>query len=85
MLSAEWALSNGKKVSACTIRRHLISMSYKSYTAKRKPLRTPAQIKERLPFAKDHQHWLNQWYSVIWSDEAHFEVLNGKNALSFVV
>ena len=60
MLSAEWALSNGEKVSACTVRRRLISMGYKSYTAKRKPLRTPAQIKQRLPFAKDHQHWLNE-------------------------
>ena len=83
MLSAEWALSNGEKVSACTIRRRLISMGYKSYTAKRKPLRTPAQIKQRVTFAKDHQHWLNEWNNVIWSDEAHFEVLNRKNG-SFV-
>ena len=60
MLSAEWALSNSEKVSVCTVRRRLISMGYKSYTAKRKPLRTPAQIKQRLPFAKDHQHWLNE-------------------------
>ena len=54
MLSAEWALSNGKKVSACTVRCRLISTGYKSYTAKRKPLRTLAQIKQRLTFARDH-------------------------------
>ena len=83
MLSAEWALLNGQKVSACTVRRRLISMGCKSYTAKRKPLRTPAQIKQRLTFAKDDQHWLNEWNNVIWSDEAHFEVLNRKNG-SFV-
>ena len=83
MLSAEWALSNGKRVSACTVRRRLITMGYKSYIVKRKPLRTPARIKRRLTFAKDHQHWLNEWNNVIWSDEAHFEVLNRKNG-SFV-
>ncbi|CAF0963481.1 unnamed protein product [Rotaria magnacalcarata] len=33
-------------------------MGYKSYTAKRKPVRTLAQIKKRLKFAKEHQYWL---------------------------
>ncbi|CAM4941103.1 unnamed protein product [Rotaria socialis] len=79
MLAAEWTLSNGKKLCASTVRRRLISMGYKSYTAKRKPLRTPAQIKKRLTFAKDHQYWSNEWNNVIWSDEAHFEVFNRKN------
>ena len=55
-------------------------MGYKSYTVKRKPLRKPIQIKEGLTFAKDHQHWLNEWDNVIWSDEAHSEVLNRKNS-----
>jgi hypothetical protein len=47
-------------------------MDYKSYTAQRKPLRIPTQIKRRVTFAKDHQCWLNDWNNVIWSDEAHF-------------
>ena len=34
MLSNEWTLSNGKKVSACSVRCRCISMDYKSYTAK---------------------------------------------------
>ena len=79
MLSTEWALSDGKKVSACTVRRHLIIMSYKSYTTKRKPSRTSAQIKQRLTFAKVHQHWLNEWNNIIWKGEPSFEVLNRKN------
>ena len=54
-------------------------MGYKSYTAKRKSLRTPAPIKQRLTFSKDHQHRLSEWNNVIWSDEAHFKVLNYKN------
>ncbi|CAF3533201.1 unnamed protein product [Rotaria socialis] len=54
-------------------------MGHKSYTAKREPLRTPAQIKKRLKFAKEHQYWLSEWNNIIWSDEAHFELLNRKN------
>ena len=56
MLAVQWTPSNGKKLCASTVRRRLIGMGYKSYTAKRKPLRKPAQIKQRLIFAKDHQH-----------------------------
>ncbi|CAM4851434.1 unnamed protein product [Rotaria magnacalcarata] len=79
MLASEWTLSNGKKMSAPTVRRLLLSMGYKSYTAKKKPMRKPAQIKQRVIFARDHQYWTTEWNNVIWSDEAHFEVLNRKN------
>ncbi|CAF1572904.1 unnamed protein product, partial [Rotaria sordida] len=48
------------------------------YTAKRKPLRTFNQINQRLTLAKEHEHWLDEWNNFIWSDEAHFEVLNRK-------
>jgi len=60
------------------VRRRLLDMGYKSYTAKRKPLRTFDQIKQRLKFAVEYKHWLNEWKKMIWSDEAHFEVLNRK-------
>ncbi|CAF2034593.1 unnamed protein product [Rotaria magnacalcarata] len=82
MLAAEWILSNDKKLCGSTVRRRLISMGYKSYTAKRKPLRTPAQIKKHLTFAKDHQYWSNEWNNVIWNDEAHLKFLIAKIALS---
>ncbi|CAM4908505.1 unnamed protein product [Rotaria socialis] len=42
-------------------------------------MRKPAQIKQRVIFARDHQYWTTEWNNVIWSDEAHFEVLNRKN------
>ena len=35
MLSTEWTLSNGKKMSAPTVRRRLLGMGYNSYTGKR--------------------------------------------------
>ena len=55
-LSAELVLSNGKRLSAPTVRRRLAAMGYKSYTAKKKPLRKPEQRKQRLSFAKEHQY-----------------------------
>ena len=78
-LSAELVLSSGKQLSDRTVRRRLLDMGFRSYTAKRKPFRKPAQQKQRLTFAKDHQYWLKEWNNIIWSDEPHFEVLNRKN------
>ena len=52
------------------------------YTTEPKPLRNPKQIKERLKFAKKHEHWLNEWNNVMWSDdEAHLVVLNSTNRM----
>ena len=79
MLATEWTLSNGKKMSAPTVRRRSLSMGYKSYTTKKKPIRKPFQIKQRLTFARDHQYWISEWNNVICNDEAHFTVLNRKN------
>ena len=79
MLAAEWNLSNGQNLCSSTVHCRLLAMGYKCYTAKRKPIRNPRQIKERLKFAKEHQQWLNEWNNVIWSDEAHFKVLNRTN------
>ncbi|CAF3380963.1 unnamed protein product [Rotaria sp. Silwood2] len=78
-LSSELVLSNGKRLSTPTIRRQLVDMGYSNYTAKRKPYRKPSQRRQRLSFARQHQYWVKEWNNIIWSDEAHFEVLNRKN------
>ena len=79
ILSSELTLSNDKHLSARTVRRRLLTMGYKSYRAKKKPLRTSAHKKQRLLFAREHQYWCREWNNIIWSDEAHFEVFNRKN------
>ena len=78
-LSSESLLSNGKRLSARTVRRRFLDMGYKSYTVKRKPVRKAVQQKARLSFAQGHQYWSKDWNNIIWSDESHFEVLNRKN------
>ena len=79
ILSSELTLSNGIHLSARTVRRRLLTMGYKSYRAKKKPLRTHGHKKQRLLFAREHQYWCYEWNNIIWSDEAHFELLNRKN------
>ena len=79
-LSSEFTLSNGTQLSARTIRRRLLDGGYRSYTAKRKPIRNASQRKLRLQFANDHITWLPyDWKRIIWTDEAHFELFNRKN------
>ncbi|CAF4907448.1 unnamed protein product [Rotaria socialis] len=79
ILSSELMLTNGKRLSARTVRRRLLDMGYKSYQAKKKPLRTLAHKKQRFFFAREHQYWSQEWNDIIWCDEAHFKVLNRKN------
>ncbi|CAF4872642.1 unnamed protein product [Rotaria socialis] len=65
ILSSELMLSNGKHLSARTVRRRLLDMSYKSYQAKKKPLRTFAHKKQRFLFAREHQYWSQEWNNII--------------------
>ena len=79
ILSSQLTLSNGKHLSARTVRYRLLTMDYKSYRAKKKPLRTPSNKKQRLLFARERQYWCREWNNIIRSNEAHFEVFNRKN------
>ena len=79
MLSYELTLSNGKYLNARTVRHRLLTMSYKSYRATKRPLGTPAHKKQRLLFAREHQYWCREWNNIFWSDEALFEVFDRKN------
>ncbi|CAF3118374.1 unnamed protein product [Rotaria socialis] len=56
ILSSELILSNGKYLSARTVRRRLLDMGYKSYQAKKKTLRTLAYKKQRFLFPREHQY-----------------------------
>ena len=79
ILSSELKLSNSKHSPARICHCRLPTMSYKSYRAKKKPLRTPAHKKQRLLFVSEHQCWCREWNNITWSDEAHFEVFNTKH------
>ncbi|KAF2882230.1 hypothetical protein ILUMI_23953 [Ignelater luminosus] len=47
-------------------------------TAKHKPLLTNKQMKNRMVWARAHKNWtLEEWGTVVWSDESRFEVSIG--------
>lgn len=39
----------------------------------------PINKQKRLKFTKDHEHWtIDQWISVLWTDESKFEIFGNK-------
>ena len=57
-------------VSDRTVRRALQEAGLKAMEKEKKPKLSAKNAKERLEFAKRHQHWtVDDWKRVIWSDE----------------
>jgi hypothetical protein len=60
------------------VRRTLHSQGIIACVALKKPLLNEKHWKQRLDFAKAHQHWIaKQWERIVWTDESTFEI--GKN------
>jgi hypothetical protein len=58
------------EVSHYTVRRALKEAGMKAVVKKNKPRLLPRHIRERMDFAKRHQHWtVEDWKRVVWSDE----------------
>ncbi|CEG67670.1 hypothetical protein RMATCC62417_04067 [Rhizopus microsporus] len=58
-----------------TVISSLQRMEYGSYFAAQKPALTEEHMKKRLRRAHEHVNWtVEQWSSVIWSDESRFTV-----------
>ena len=71
-VSVKKALKNdlGIEVSVCTVKRTLYDAGLGSIKKVEKPSLSAKNIKERLEFAKAHQHWtVADWRRVIFSDE----------------
>lgn len=77
-LTVKWREMIKKDVSVDTCKRVMKRMGYGFYTAKEKPLLTDQQKKKRRVFALARRYWtMDQWRSIIWSDESRFEVAVG--------
>ena len=64
-------------VSGWTVRRALKRAGFPSRVKQKKPKLTQKHIKDRLDFAKRHQHWtLSDWQRVIFSDESKINRFN---------
>ncbi|CAJ0915678.1 unnamed protein product [Ranitomeya imitator] len=76
--------SSSRHISTTTVKRRLCAAGLHGKIAARKPLLRTGNKQKRLVWAKEHKEWtLDQWKSVLWSDESKFEIF-GSNHRVFV-
>lgn len=76
-LSRDWQDTNNITVHPSTVRRRLICAGLKGCKARKKPLLTEKQRRNRLKWAREHKSWsVDQWKRVLFSDESTFSVTN---------
>lgn len=70
----------GDEVSVSTVRRALVKIGFKIRKPSKKPLLTDNHKILRLQWARNHQNWvLEDWKTVIWSDETMIHIGDGKH------
>ena len=77
-----------QRISSLEITAHQIAAqinpAFMDLIAAKKPLLKDTNNKKRLAWAKKHEQWtLDQWKSVLWSDESKYEIF-GYNRRVFV-
>ena len=77
-LRAKMEDDHGVHVSSRTVRSRLFSAGLRGCVAAKKPLLRDPTIRKRLAFAREHRDWtIEQWNSVLWSDESSFQLFCG--------
>ncbi|CAJ0954523.1 unnamed protein product [Ranitomeya imitator] len=76
--------SSSRHISTTTVKRRLCAAGLHGKIAARKPQLRTGNNQKRLVWAKEHKEWtIDQWKSVLWSDESKFEIF-GSNHHVFV-
>jgi IS30 family transposase len=71
---AQLKVEAGVEVSQSTLYRMLKDEGITNWLAKKRPLITPEVAAKRLKWAKKHQNWTwDEWSLIIWSDECSLE------------
>ncbi|CAJ0927773.1 unnamed protein product [Ranitomeya imitator] len=72
--------SSSSRHISTTVKRRLCAAGLHGKIAARKPLLRTDNKEKRLVWAKEHKEWtLDQWKSVLWSDESKFEIFGSNN------
>ena len=75
---------SSRHISTSTVQRRLHQSGLYGQTTATKPLLRKSNKKKRFVWAKKHKEWtLDQWKSVLWSDESKFEIF-GSTCCVFV-
>lgn len=71
-LGKEWIKTEQLNCSLRTARRIVLDAGFKSCNpAIRIPLGHYHRV-ARLQWARDHQHWIDEWHNILWTDESRF-------------
>lgn len=66
-------------ISVTTVKDRLKNKGLVGRVAAKKPLLRAVNKQKRLKFAKEHENWtMEQWKSVLWTDESKFEIFGSK-------
>jgi hypothetical protein len=60
-----------------TLSTYLHEQGFYGRVGVRKPFVSEKNKQKRLTWAKERKEWINEWESIIWSDESKFEVFGG--------
>lgn len=63
-----------------TIRNHMVNEGYCKRIACQKRWLSHRAIETRVEYARAHEHWQNEWRSVLFSDEVHFGLWTSRKA-----
>ena len=78
-LTAQWNRAISGVVDPSTVRRRLLKAGLRGCVAKKKPLVSEKNRKERLKYARKHCKWgKEEWGKVLWSDESTFQLFPTK-------
>lgn len=78
-IRAEINKTLSKAISTSLVKSRLVEKGYFGRVAVRKPLLRPANRRKRLIFAQKYKNWtMDQWKSVLWTDESKFELFGNK-------
>ena len=74
--------SSNTHISTSTVQRRLRESDLHGQIVAKKPQLKDINNKKRLAWAKKHKQWTSdQWKSVLWSDEAKFEIFGSKHCV----
>lgn len=69
-------------ISVSTVQRRLREKGFMGRIAAKKPLLRAENKTKRLLFARQHKDWsIDQWKSVLWSDESKFEIFGSRRRI----
>ncbi|CEP13574.1 hypothetical protein, partial, partial [Parasitella parasitica] len=78
-------VAGGVEMSLSTFRKRMLDLGFFSYSPARKPALSERHRLNRLKWCEERVNWtIDQWKSVVWSDESRYTVVGNDGGFSFI-